>query len=41
MSKVIAINFDETITDNTPYPIIGNLTEAINILNYYILMGIH
>lgn len=23
MSKVIAIDFDETITDNTPYPITG------------------
>lgn len=27
MSKVIAIDFDETITDNTPYPITGKIRE--------------
>lgn len=25
MSKVIAIDFDETITDNTPYPVCGKI----------------
>ena len=40
MSKVIAIDFDETITDNTPYPIMGNLRpEAIKYIKLLYFNG--